>query len=312
MERTPSSGPNHYCSRNPSDSSDDSKKTVSANLVIPNIGNNDQPDGMDSCRVVSPVGEEDGTSDSSERTVSFEGIPYDAYGDVMEADSGHCKAGNPDKRSDAEFLQKKEKNIRLKTDKAKSVVPDHRQQVTAPRTGILKLLSENKVVRGTGDSSILSKNTETEGVTSDGNIPTDTKMVAPLPRVQDRKEYLPVPKWLKDYESNVADSDGWQHFQVPRQGSLAKDKYYTHRDYNNTFRSKNEVKVFLDTGEVKGKGLLQKKSSDPCEQSSGPRLSTKRRVVLPASGPVRKLQGYGLSAGGEMVPRSSKLPDGYV
>ncbi|CAL5052616.1 unnamed protein product [Urochloa decumbens] len=304
MERTPSPGPYHYnCSLNPSDSSDDSKKTVSANLVIPN----DQEDEVDSCRVVSPAGEEDGTSDS-ERTVSFKGIPCDGYGDVMEADSGHCKA-------EASFLQKKEKHTRLKTDKAKSVVPDQRQQVIAlqPKRGLLKMLPENKVVRGTGDSSILSKNSETEGVTIDGNILlTDTKMVIPLPRVQDRKEYLPVPKWLKDYKSNVADSDGWRHFQVPRQGSHAQDKYYTHKDYDNTFRSKNEVRHFLDTGEVKGKGLLQKKSSDPCEPSSGPRRSTKRRMVPAASGPVRKPQGYGSSTGGEMLPRSSKLPLGFV
>ncbi|CAL5043090.1 unnamed protein product [Urochloa decumbens] len=279
MERTgPSPGPYHYnCSPNPSGSSDDSKKTVSANLGIPNFGCDDQEDEVDSCRVVSPVGEEDGTSDS-ERTVSFKGIPCDAYGDVMEADSGQCKA-------EASVLYK----------------------------GLLKMLPENKVVRGTDDSSILSKKSETEGVTSDGNILlTDTKMVIALPRVQDRKEYLPVPKWLKDYKSNVADSDGWRYFQVPRQGSHAKDKYYTHRDYDNTFRSKNEVRHFLDTGEVKGKGLLQKKSSGPYEPSSGPRRSTKRRMVPPARGPVRKPQGYGSSAGGEMVPRSSKLPLGFV
>jgi hypothetical protein len=37
-------------------------------------------------------------------------------------------------------------------------------------------------------------------------------------------------------------------------------QYYTHRDYAHTFRSKKEVQHFLDTGEVKGKGLLQKVS----------------------------------------------------
>ena len=37
-------------------------------------------------------------------------------------------------------------------------------------------------------------------------------------------------------------------------------QYYTHKDYAHTFRSKKEVQHFLDTGEVKGKGLLQKVS----------------------------------------------------
>ena len=99
MERTPSSGPHYHCSPNPSDSSEDSKRTVSPNLLSPNIGYKDQQE-VDSGRVVFPVGGEDGTSDS-ERTVSLEEIPYDGHGDVMEVDSGHCNPGDPDTRSNA-------------------------------------------------------------------------------------------------------------------------------------------------------------------------------------------------------------------
>jgi hypothetical protein len=99
MERTPSSGPHYYCSPNPSDSSEDSKKTVSPNLMIPNISYHEQQE-VDSGRVVFPVVGEDGTSDS-ERTVSLGGIPCDGHGDVMEVDSGHCNAGDPDTRSNA-------------------------------------------------------------------------------------------------------------------------------------------------------------------------------------------------------------------
>ncbi|PUZ61120.1 hypothetical protein GQ55_4G248500 [Panicum hallii var. hallii] len=110
-------------------------------------------------------------------------------------------------------------------------------------------------------------------------------MVVYVPRVQKLKEQLPLPQWLKDYKSDIADSDGWQVEQVARADSYGrKDKYYTHRDYDHIFRSTVEVKKFLDTGEVRGKCLLQKKSSDPDGQSSGSRRrSTKRRMVLPTS-----------------------------
>ena len=66
--------------------------------MIPNLGYDDQQ-GVDSGRVVFPVGE-DGTSDS-ERTVSLGGISCDGHGDVMEVDSGYRNPGDPDTRSNA-------------------------------------------------------------------------------------------------------------------------------------------------------------------------------------------------------------------
>ncbi|KAG2611095.1 hypothetical protein PVAP13_4KG142210, partial [Panicum virgatum] len=112
-----------------------------------------------------------------------------------------------------------------------------------------------------------------------------------LPRVQKLREQEPLPQWLKDYKSDVADLDGWQLEQVSRADSKGrKDKYYTYRDYEHTFRSTVEVKNFLDTGEVPGKGLLQKKSSDPGGQSSGSRRSMKRRMVLPTNDAIRNVQ----------------------
>ncbi|XP_021316381.1 uncharacterized protein LOC110435282 [Sorghum bicolor] len=65
---------------------------------------------------------------------------------------------------------------------------------------------------------------------------------------------------------------------------ISESQYYTHRDYTHTFRSKKEVQHILDTGEVKGKGLLQKKlDDDPSGQSSGSRRSTKRTMLQPAN-----------------------------
>ncbi|RCV21808.1 hypothetical protein SETIT_4G167300v2 [Setaria italica] len=114
--------------------------------------------------------------------------------------------------------------------------------------------------------------------------------MVPQPRVKKQKEHLPLPQWLKDYKSDVADLDGWEHVQVPRaDGSTRKDKYYTHRDYDHTFRSKIGVQNFLKTGEVKGKGLLQKKSADPSGHSSA--AQKKRRMVVPTSDPIQKPQG---------------------
>ncbi|KAF8657519.1 hypothetical protein HU200_060082 [Digitaria exilis] len=70
---------------------------------------------------------------------------------------------------------------------------------------------------------------------------------------------LPTPQWLKECKSEVADLDGWQHWLVRRYYPIMrKDKFYRHRDYSHTFRSKADVKHFLDTGEARGKGLLQK------------------------------------------------------
>lgn len=49
---------------------------------------------------------------------------------------------------------------------------------------------------------------------------------------------------------------------------ISESQYYTHRDYAHTFHSKKEGQHFLDTGEVKGKGLLQKvqgiQPKEPC------------------------------------------------
>jgi len=98
MEGAPSSGPHYHYSLTPSDSSEDSKRTMSPNLMIPNLGYDDQQE-VDSGRVVFPVGE-DGTSDS-ERTVSLGGISCDGHGDVMEVDSGYRNPGDPDTRSNA-------------------------------------------------------------------------------------------------------------------------------------------------------------------------------------------------------------------
>jgi hypothetical protein len=50
-------------------------------------------------------------------------------------------------------------------------------------------------------------------------------MVVYVPRVQKLKEQLPLPQWLKDYKSDIADSDGWQVEQVARADSYGrKDK----------------------------------------------------------------------------------------
>ncbi|OQU82876.1 hypothetical protein SORBI_3005G035500 [Sorghum bicolor] len=126
-----------------------------------------------------------------------------------------------------------------------------------------------------------------DGENGDGKIlPINAKMTTDLPPLVERKEYLPLPKWLNDdYKSNIADLEGWKCMEIARaDGSGRKDKYYTHRDYAHTFRSKKEVQHFLDTGEVKGKGLLQKKlADDPSGQSSGSRRSTKRTMLLPAN-----------------------------
>ncbi|CAN6216733.1 unnamed protein product [Urochloa humidicola] len=239
-------------------------------------------------RIASPVRGEDETSDS-ERTASFGHIPSEEYGHVMEAVSGYFKAGDQD---------------------AKEIIREQGNR------GVLKILPRrnNKLVGGISDENMVSKNTKMDGETGSKVLLTNTKMLAPQPRVKNKKEYLPLPQWLiKDYKSEVADLDGWQHFQVLRaDGSERKDKYYIHRDYDHTFRSKIGVQNFLTTGEVKGKGLLQKKSADPCGQNSGSSRSTKRRMVLLQVDPIENPQGFSWSARGEMPPNSSKLPNEFV
>ncbi|CAL5053100.1 unnamed protein product [Urochloa decumbens] len=296
MLKIPSSEPRYSCcSPGPSDN----ERTASEDY---------------SGRIASPLRGEDETSDS-ERTASFGHIPSEEYGHVMEAVSGYGKAGAGDQ--DAQEIIREQ-----------------------GKRGLLKILSptNNKLVRGISDGNVVPKNTKMDGETgskilltntkvktSDGMIPTkrgylkllnaeDKKMLAPQPRVKNKKEYLPLPQWLiKDYKSKVADLDGWQHMQVLRaDGSERKDKYYIHRGYDHTFRSKIRVQIFIKTGEVEGKGLLQKKSADPSGQSSGSSRSTKRRMVVPASEPIETRQGFSWSARGDMAPNSSKLPHGFV
>ncbi|CAL5048034.1 unnamed protein product [Urochloa decumbens] len=252
MLKIPSSEPRYSCC---SPGPSDSERTASEDY---------------SGRIASPLRGEDETSDS-ERTASFGHIPSEEYGHVMEAVSGYGKAGAGDQ--DAQEIIREQ-----------------------GKRGLLKILSptNNKLVRGISDGNVVPKNTKMDGETGSKILLTNTKMLAPQPRVKNKKEYLPLPQWLiKDYKSKVADLDGWQHMQVLRaDGSERKDKYYIHRDYDHTFRSKIRVQIFIKTGEVEGKGLLQKKSADPSGQSSGSSRSTKRRMVVPASEPIETRQGF--------------------
>ncbi|KAL6602780.1 hypothetical protein ACP70R_043141 [Stipagrostis hirtigluma subsp. patula] len=205
----------------------DSERTISENFVISSAGHHDQQE-IDSGWVAPPVGESDASFDS-ERTISASfGLPTVGDGDYSEADSGHRKSGDQDENSHA-----KEEKLLVHN-------PSGHGYYLDADSGRSK--APNQVVSSCAEMNNLN--------------------VGPLPRAIDRKEFLPLPKWLKDIIPEI-EWESWQHFQVPRMDNGgAKDKYYTHRDYAYTFRSKPEVTHFLETGEVKGKRLEKKISAD--------------------------------------------------
>ncbi|KAG8056246.1 hypothetical protein GUJ93_ZPchr0002g23067 [Zizania palustris] len=80
-----------------------------------------------------------------------------------------------------------------------------------------------------------------------------------------------LPQFIKDHPNKEVDLDGWMIEIRHRIKGKGKDKYYRHRDYDHVFRSKPEVKLFLDTGMAKLSKvlrILQKRSADPRLQSS--------------------------------------------
>ncbi|KAL6890258.1 hypothetical protein ACP4OV_009021 [Aristida adscensionis] len=138
-------------------------------------------------------------------------------------------------------------------------------------------------------------------------------------QVKDRKQMLQIPKWLNQYEAKInIDKDGWQHWQIDRKDSRVADKYYSHRDYTYTFRSKPEVTHFLDTGEVKGKVLLKKRRSTyPSGHASGSSRSTRRRMPQVPGTPSNLPQDPGISSYrrptiGGMFRYSTRLPHGFL
>ncbi|BAT07283.1 Os09g0289300 [Oryza sativa Japonica Group] len=78
--------------------------------------------------------------------------------------------------------------------------------------------------------------------------------------------------WKVHPRKHEVDPDGWVVEIHLRNDQKTKDKYYRHKDYNHKFRSKPEVKSFLDTGKViirKVPCILQKRSADASVPSRG-------------------------------------------
>ncbi|KAL5201849.1 hypothetical protein ABZP36_036203 [Zizania latifolia] len=66
-----------------------------------------------------------------------------------------------------------------------------------------------------------------------------------------------LPQFIKDHPNKEVDPDGWTIEIRPRIKGKGKDKYYRHKDYDHVFRSKPEVKLFLDTGMAKLSKVLR-------------------------------------------------------
>ncbi|KAL6890257.1 hypothetical protein ACP4OV_009020 [Aristida adscensionis] len=151
-----------------------------------------------------------------------------ADGDYFEADSGHLKARD----KDLDSAPKKEKHF------VQNMVNGQRDYFKA-------------------DS---------------GRFEARSPVVQPeAAQVKQQRQILPIPKWLNEYESKIKiDKDRWQHWKIDRRDSRVADKYYyySHKDYTYTFCSKPEVTHFLDTGEVKRKSLLKKRSTYPSGHGS--------------------------------------------
>ncbi|KAF0903051.1 hypothetical protein E2562_024042, partial [Oryza meyeriana var. granulata] len=99
------------------------------------------------------------------------------------------------------------------------------------------------------------------------------------------KRNMAIPEsWKVHPRKDEVDPDGWTIEVRMRNNLKTKDKYYHHKDYNYTFRSRPEVQFFLDSGMVivnKVPRILPKISADPSVPSSGHgRSCTTRTMTL--------------------------------
>uniref|UniRef100_A0A804NN40 Uncharacterized protein n=1 Tax=Zea mays TaxID=4577 RepID=A0A804NN40_MAIZE len=146
-------------------------------------------------------------------------------------------------------------------------------------------------------------------------VPVSVHDVAPLQQAEIGKDVpkhvekeVEVPQWLKSLAGEEAQD--WRAFVRTRINGHT-DRTYTHKQYRHQFRSKAEVKLFVDsngmtTGIFKGR-KLQKKIAGMDAQGAGTSESAGRRAsAYHARQKRRRSLGHQLSRSDE------KMPPGFI
>uniref|UniRef100_J3LZD7 Uncharacterized protein n=2 Tax=Oryza brachyantha TaxID=4533 RepID=J3LZD7_ORYBR len=126
------------------------------------------------------------------------------------------------------------------------------------------------------------------------------------------KEEVPVPQWMKELDL-YKDGDWKVFLQIRDDGH--KDWSYNHREYQAVFRSRAEVKLFMDTTLIngtnifKGRKLQKKRALDSNGEGSGGSTSTRAKKITA----TKKSEKTSSTGNYPVVPKPGPtLPPGFV